>query len=209
MKLAIAIVLLATTAVHGQIPSYLRLKGQKQGYIDGAVTSKVRAKSIEVLAWEHAIESPRDAASGLPTGKRRHSALSVYTRPDVHSPKMETALVNNENLSEWKLSLWRPTITATAGVGTESNYYNIKLTNANVASYKYGMFSYIEGKTERKELLEQWRFTYQKIEWEFTTGGITALDDWEAPVVFAEVSAASEQTQQEQAPKEFTGLSGN
>ena len=30
--------------------------------------------------------------------------------------------------------------------------------------------------------MEEVSFTYQKIEWTFEDGGITAEDDWEAPV---------------------------
>lgn len=49
--------------------AYLKLKGQQQGDIKGLVTRKGREGTIEVIEANHEIVSPRDAASGLPTGK--------------------------------------------------------------------------------------------------------------------------------------------
>jgi type VI secretion system secreted protein Hcp len=46
----------------------------------------------------------------------------------------------------------------------------IKLTNASVSD------------RVQKGDLETISFTYQKIEWTWVDGGITAQDDWEAPV---------------------------
>ena len=46
----------------------------------------------------------------------------------------------------------------------------IKLTNASVSDYV---------QTDQNV---QFSFTYQKITWTWVDGGITASDDWEAPV---------------------------
>lgn len=81
--------------------AYLRLKGQKSGPIKGGVTLKGREDTIAAIAVSHTIDSPCDAASGLPTGKR----LAPY---------------------------------------------------------------------------EEVAFTYEKIQWTWNDGGITAEDDWEA-----------------------------
>ena len=50
-------------------------------------------------------------------------------------------------------------------------YYTIELRNANIATID-----------ERFPNTEQISFTYQKIIWTWTEGGITAEDDWETPV---------------------------
>ena len=55
--------------------AYLTLKGQKQGAINGPVTQKGRENSIAVHAFGNEIDSPRDAATGLPTGKRIHKPV--------------------------------------------------------------------------------------------------------------------------------------
>ena len=49
--------------------SNLRLTGETQGEVEGSVTQAGREGSMEIYGWSHEIVSPRDAASGLPTGK--------------------------------------------------------------------------------------------------------------------------------------------
>jgi len=57
--------------------AYLKLKGQKTGAIKGSVTQKGREGLILVIAVSHEIVSPRDSASGLPTGKRMHKPFAL------------------------------------------------------------------------------------------------------------------------------------
>src|SRR5262245_26518966 len=97
--------------------AYLRLKGQKQGEIKGSVTQKGREGSIMVIAVTHEILSPRDPASGLPTGKRMHKPFVVTKELDKSSPLLYSVLVNNENVPEWSLQFWTPQLNAAGGVG--------------------------------------------------------------------------------------------
>ena len=107
----------------------------------------------------HEIVSPRDPASGLPTGKRQHKAFTITKELDKSTPLLLGALVTNENL---------PTVTfAYTHGGTP--YLTVKLTNANIASNEQ------VGTTETIE------FTYQKIEWTWIAGDISA-SDWQSPV---------------------------
>jgi type VI secretion system secreted protein Hcp len=104
---------------------------------------------INVTAVSHEIVSPRDPASGLPTGKRQHASTPLFLN----------ALVNNETLTSVLIGLLR----------NGSQAATIKLTNASVSNYvQHGGYVTIS-------------FTYQKIEWTWVDGGITASDDWEAP----------------------------
>ena len=116
--------------------AYLNLKGQKQGEIKGSVTQKGREGKIMVIAINHEIVSPRDAASGLPTGKRQHKPFVITKELDKSSPLLYNALVNNENISEWKLEFWTPQLAATTGVGSEKQHYTVKLTNAKYAKHE-------------------------------------------------------------------------
>src|SRR5271170_8515231 len=109
--------------------AYLTLKGQKQGDIQGGVTQKGREHSILVHSFSHEIISPRDPASGLPTGKREHHPVHILKEIDQSSPPLWTALVNNENLVTWQLKFWAPSAT-----GVETQIYTITLTNASIAS---------------------------------------------------------------------------
>src|SRR5947209_7480301 len=91
------------------LSAYLTLAGQKQGPINGSVTEKGRENSILVHSYENLITSPRDAASGLATGKRVHQPITVTKEMDRSSVLLWNALVNNENLTSWVLKIWTPT----------------------------------------------------------------------------------------------------
>ena len=161
--------------------AYLTLKGQKQGDIKGSVTQKGRENSIMVIAVSHDIISPRDPASGLPTGKRMHKPFVITKELDKASPLLYNVLVNNENVSEWTLKFWTPQLKAAAGVGTEVQHYTVKLTNANIASIAFRMPNNKHPDLMKFAEYEEIAFTYQKIEWIWTDGGVSAEDDWETP----------------------------
>jgi type VI secretion system secreted protein Hcp len=158
--------------------AYLKLKGQKQGDINGSVTQKGRENKIMVIAVSHEIMSPRDPASGLPTGKRMHKPFVVTKELDKASPLLYNVLVNNENITEWELQFWQPSAT-----GAEKQHYTVKLVNANIASIHFRMLNNKNPDLMRYAEYEELAFTYQKIEWTWMDGGITAMDDWESPVV--------------------------
>ena len=163
--------------------AYLKMKGQKSGEVKGSVTQKGREDSIMVHAYSHEIVTPRDAASGLPTGKRMHKALIITKEIDKASPILYNIMVNNENIPKWELLFWRPQMVAKAGTGAEVQFYTIKLTNANIAQmHEYLLDNKIPANMPIPPM-ETVSFTYQKIEWTWVDGGITANDDWEAPVV--------------------------
>lgn len=164
------------------LQAYLNLKGQRQGEIKGSVTQKGREGKIAVIAVSHEIISPRDPASGLPTGKRMHKPFVITKELDKSSPLLYNALVNNENIPDWQLQFWTPQLKATTGSGNEVQHYTVKLTNANVASIAFRMANNKHPDLMKFAEYEEIAFTYQKIEWTWNDGGITALDDWEAPV---------------------------
>ena len=158
--------------------AYVNLKGQKQGDIKGSVTQKGREGKIQVIAVSHDIQSPRDPASGLPTGKRMHKPFVITKELDKSTPLLFSALVNNENITELEVQFWRPSAT-----GAEQQHYTIKLTNANIASVSSRMPNNKNPDLMKYETYEEIAFTYQKITWTWVDGGITAEDDWESPVV--------------------------
>lgn len=161
--------------------AYLKLKGQKQGEIQGSVTQKGREKSIMVIAVSHEIVSPRDPASGLPTGKRMHKPFVITKELDKASPLLYNALVNNENINEWTLRHFTPQVKAQQGVGTEVNHYTVRLFNANIASINFRMANNRNPELMKYSEYEEIAFTYQKINWTWEEGGISGEDDWETP----------------------------
>jgi type VI secretion system secreted protein Hcp len=128
-----------------------------------AITSQKQGafSPIVVTGLTHEIVSPRDSATGLPTGKRMHKPITITKEIDKSTPLLLNALVDNENLTSVLIGLEKN--------GTQIE--TVKLTNASVSNYV------THGTTET------WSFTYQKIEWTWLAdGGVTASDDWEAPV---------------------------
>lgn len=148
--------------------AYLKLKGQKTGDIKGSVTQKGREGTIAVIAVSHEIVSPRDSASGLPTGKRMHKPFVITKELDKSTPILYQALVNNENIPEFELAVFSDKL-------AKAPAYTVKLSNASISEIR------LVTTPEGKDAMEV-SFTYQKIEWTWVDGGITASDDWETPV---------------------------
>ena len=148
--------------------AYLRIEGQKQGKINGSVTQKGRENSIMVIAVSHEVVSPRDPASGLPTGKRMHKPFVITKELDKSSPLLYNALVNNENLKTWSLQFWTPQIKAISGGGTEVQHYKVELVNANIASINFRMLNNKNPELMKYAEFEEIAFTYQKITWTWT-----------------------------------------
>jgi type VI secretion system secreted protein Hcp len=158
--------------------AYLRLKGVTQGDIRGSVTQAGREDSIMVIAAGHEVISPRQAASGLPTGKRQHAPFTITKEVDVSSPRLYTALVNNENIEEFRLEFWQP-----SRMGKEVQFYTVELLNASISGIRFEMLNNKYPENMQHKEREHVSFCYQKIIWTWVDGGITAEDDWEAPVV--------------------------
>jgi type VI secretion system secreted protein Hcp len=162
--------------------AYMYAKGQKSGQIKGSITQKGREDAVGVIAVSHSIMSPRDPQSGLPTGQRIHKPFTVTKELDKSSPIFYNVLCTNENLSEVIIKFWTPQIKAATGAGSEFQHYTVKLTNANIASIDFRMANIRHADLVKFTEYEELAMTYQKIEWTWTDGGITAGDDWEARV---------------------------
>jgi type VI secretion system secreted protein Hcp len=170
----VGILALAAAPAHAALNAYLKLKGEKQGEIQGGVTDKGREKSIMVIAVSHEIVSPRDAASGLATGKRQHKPFVITKEIDKSTPLLYNVLVNNENIPEWELQ-FQPK----SGVTTPGGYYSIKLTNARIASIRSVLPNTKDPNLTRFAEYEEVAFTYQKITWIYKVGPkqLTATDE--------------------------------
>jgi type VI secretion system secreted protein Hcp len=162
--------------------AYLKLKGQKQGEIKGSVTQKGREGKIMIIAVHHEIVSPRDVASGQATAKRMHQPFVVTKEVDKSSPLLYTAMIGNENLTEWELQFWRPATTSVAGAGVEKQHYTVKLINARVASMAFTLPNNKNPELSKLVEYEEVAFVYQKIQWTWVDGGLTAADNWMVPV---------------------------
>jgi type VI secretion system secreted protein Hcp len=141
--------------------SYLRIKGQKAVEFKGKV-QKGQEGALKIISFNHEIVSPRDPASGLPTGKRMHKPLTVTCELGQETPQLYKLMIGGELLPEVELAAYAP--------GGKTPLYTVKLYNATISQLRAG------------ETLEV-AFTYQKIEWTWVEGNKVWQDDWLSPNV--------------------------
>jgi type VI secretion system secreted protein Hcp len=119
----------------------------------------------------YALISPRDAASGLASGKRQHKPITITKEVDSATPLLFNTLCNNENIYR----LLNIHFAQTNPQGAEEPYFSIKLTNAMVTGVER-IRPGRKGKDTNE--LEEIEFTFAKIEITWAGGGKTARDDW-------------------------------
>jgi type VI secretion system secreted protein Hcp len=158
------------------LAAYLSIVAERQGPIRGSVAQKGREDKILVIAVQHEIVAPREPQSGIPTGKRMHKPFNVLKEVDRSSPLLQAILCTNENIREARIEFWTATPT-----GQEKQHYTVRLINANISSIAFKMANIRIPKLQRLAEYEEVAFTYQKIEWTWSDGGITAGDDWDTP----------------------------
>jgi len=157
--------------------AYLTVQGETQGAIHGSVTMAGRENQIAVYGWTHEILSPRDAASGLATGKRQHTPLTVTKPIDKATPRLLQAQATNESLTA-VLRAWQPSRS-----GKELQYYTISLTNAVISQIQSEMLNNQYPENMKHEVREHVSFVYQSIAWTFEDGGVVFQDTWNQPAL--------------------------
>ena len=147
-------------------PAYIAsIKGQKQGQIKGEVVQRGREQWFQLYSYRHEIISPRDSASGLPTGKRQHKPIVITRRAGTGSASFMNLLTTNENITELKIMFFQ-----VKPGGVEESYQTVSLLNANLAGFRQFDMPGVG-------LMEELSFTYQKIT--VTSGGnIISEDEW-------------------------------
>jgi type VI secretion system secreted protein Hcp len=166
--LAILLGLIAPRALEAQvtlapkIPAgfSMTIQGQRQGVFPGN-----KGGTIGGLRFSYLLKSPRDPASGLPTGKRMHTPVVFTKTLGTASPQIFSALSTNENL---------PSVVISVPGGDGGLGYRVKLTNANLAELR----QYTELVNGVATVLEDVSFTFQKIEVQDLGSGAMATDDW-------------------------------
>ena len=139
--------------------------------IDGA---DVDTQSIEVNGFVHGVSSPRDAASGLPTGKRQHKPFVFTKAVDSASALLMDALIRGSVMESVELQMWR----ATPG-SREEHYYTVTLSNASVSDIRTEMLNNQYPENQQHEIREHVSLCYQRISWTHADRS-TASDQWES-----------------------------
>lgn len=135
------------------------------GYpIAGGCTAAGKENSVVVVGLGHEINSPYDAASGLPTGKRVHTPVIITKYTDKASPQLYQALALNRTMN----LIFR--YYRTGPGGQEQEYYLVELINARIVNIKAAYPN-----------LEQVSFVYERIRWLYVPDGVDFEDEWNQP----------------------------
>jgi type VI secretion system secreted protein Hcp len=178
MKNIRAITVLAATLtlaapVHAELNAYMTVRGQHQGEIKGSAVQKGREGKIVVIAVDHSLVAPTDAASGMATGRLQHKPLLISKEVDRASIGLHNALINNERLSEVSLQFWQPQMRGGLG-GSEAMYYSITLKNARVVSLRHVMPNNRDPALATRAAYEEVGLLYENITWTWSDGGMSA-----------------------------------
>jgi len=166
----VAVALSLTSAADAALNAYLSLSGKKLGNIQGSVTQKGREGKIMVIAVGHEVQQ----AGSM----RKHGVFTITKELDKSSPLLHQAMSNSETFTNFELQFWTPQMGgALGGGGTEVQHYTVRLTGARIQSIKFVMQNNKDPQLTRYAESEEISFAYDKIEWIWTAGGITATDE--------------------------------
>jgi type VI secretion system secreted protein Hcp len=131
--------------------------------------------ACEVLMFESAVNSPREAETGRSTGRRQWIPIKVVTRVDQTTPLIMKALVKNEKV-DCVFKFWRPDPT---GSGTFEQHYTIELKNARIASHVVRNETPLASGTEKAlshDFLQTVTFVFEEIKETFVPSGAEHID---------------------------------
>lgn len=167
--------------------AHCKVKGKKQGAFKGEGIQTNRMKEwFPVLEFSMGIKSPRDAATGQPSGKRQFDPVGLVKEWGAASPQGLNAVATNEILPTVNFEF-----TQTDQNGAEVVYQTVTLTNATISKIlRYtGSEGGTEGSSSSKHTsavdtmeLERWEFTFQKIEVADNNGKTSFMDDWASTI---------------------------
>lgn len=149
----------------------ITVEGSRQGKFKIDV---LRRNETPVVRYQYTVSSPRDAATGMATGKRQHSPVVITKEWGASSPQFYQALTTNEVLKSVLIEFIR-----TGPDGRDAVFQTVTLTNASVSRInQFVNAAPIAGVPPDERALEEISFTFQKIEVENKDGKTMALDDW-------------------------------
>ena len=189
-KLLVVLAMVGILAVLLSIPAqalaaaayifHVTIEGEKQGKIDGSCTVKGQEKTIEGVRYQHSINIPRDAQSGLPSGKRIHQPLVITKSVDKSTPKLYQTLVTGEHLKNVTIKFYRIN-----PMGKEEHYFTVTLEDAVIVMVRpYSNALNLNdplATTRWPPDLEDITFVYKKIKWTWEIDGIESEDSWAVP----------------------------
>ena len=146
----------------------------QQGAITGLdVLPNKSGNGIKLASLQHGVTLPIDPASGLPTGQRKHSVLTVVKQLDSTTPKFYRALVNNENLTQVVIRFY-----GTTADSTVTNFFTYTLSNARVTAIRNWQPNANDPAAAPYVQPEEISFSYQSITWRDELNAVETQDSW-------------------------------
>jgi len=156
---------------------FATVTGVKQGAFKGESTQKGREGKIAVTSISYGVTIPRDATSGLATGRRIQHPVIFSKHWGVSSPQFFAAAFQNEILKSVLFEYY-----SQAPDGSVKVDHTVKLTNATIAEVDEAFASVTPMGAVDNNDVQTISLTFQKIEITSNAGGTTAIDDWEPNV---------------------------
>ena len=154
---------------------YVTIEGIKTGLFHGESSRDAHGNRIACLEFFYEVISPRDPATGIPTGKRQHKPITITKEWGAASPQIFHALTTNEALKSVLFEFMQTTPT-----GTEEVFQTIRLTGAAISAFRQSIgnvedFAYDATRDSRK--LESVTFNFRTIEIKNIAAKTSASDD--------------------------------
>lgn len=137
-------------------------------------------KNWEVIQSDHGVKSPRDAASGLATGRRQHLPMILTIEIGRLTPLFLEMVFKNDTIEKMEIKTYSPrqNSTAASAAGKPIHIHSTILTHATVCEVRTVMRNIKNPDNNKYEMYQDVSFTYQKIESIYKEGNITGQDDW-------------------------------
>jgi type VI secretion system secreted protein Hcp len=149
---------------------YVTIEGTKQGALTGESTHAKHEGSLDGLAFHYSVAHPRDAGSGMATGRRIHQPISFVKEWGAASPQIFQALVTNETITSALFEFVR-----TDENSEEVVYHRIKVKSARVTEIEQFIDdSQVTSGRGREKI----SLVFQRIEVENLDGKTSAIDDF-------------------------------
>ena len=150
---------------------YVTIEGTKQGALTGESTRAKHEGSLDGLAFHYSVAHPRDAGSGMATGRRIHQPITFVKQWGAASPQIFQALVTNETIKSAVFEFVR-----TDENGEEVVFHTIKVSSARVTEIE----QFIDDSAAAQDTkgLEKISLVFQRIEIENVAGQTSAIDDF-------------------------------
>jgi len=140
---------------------------------ESTISSLGRADTIECISFELSVVAPRDASTGMATGRRTYQPIVIRKYIDKSTPLLMRALVSNQTISGL-FRFFRPN---PDGAGAEQHFFTVGIQGARISSIEQVSPDVIDPVLRMKPMYEEIVIVYQSITWTYADGGIEFSTD--------------------------------